>query len=45
MSANKFICLTCGHIVELHPDHPANKRAYDGIVYRATCERCHVYKK
>ena len=37
---NKFICLTCGHRVILHPDHPANNRAKDGIVYRGSCEIC-----
>ncbi len=40
MTLNKFVCLTCGHWVMLHPDHPANTRARDGIVYRGSCEIC-----
>ena len=45
MTLNKFICLTCGHWVMLHPDHPANNRAKDGIVYRGSCEICTPLKK
>jgi len=40
MTLNKFICLTCGHWIMLPSDHPANKRAHDGIVYRGSCEIC-----
>jgi len=40
MDLNKFVCITCGHQVMLHPDHPANTRAKDSIVYRGSCEIC-----
>ena len=40
MTLNEFVCLTCGHSVKLHPDHPANARVHDGVVFRASCELC-----
>jgi hypothetical protein len=45
MTLNKFVCLTCGYSVMLHPDHPGNKRAHDGIVYRGSCEKCRTTYK
>lgn len=45
MTLNKFVCLICGYSVILHPDHPANARAKNGIVYRGSCEICNEKNK
>jgi hypothetical protein len=39
---NIFRCLVYGSEVPLSTDHPANNRAHDGIVYRASCESCYI---
>ena len=41
MPQNKFVCLVCGSSIELEQNHPANNRAHDGIVYRASCKKCY----
>jgi len=40
-----LVCLTCGSKKELTEDDIANTRAHDGIVFRASCEKCYIPPK
>lgn len=45
MPLNDFVCLTCGSSEPLDKNHPGNKRARDGIVFRGSCEKCRTLRR